>query len=53
MECLNLIVGNTFPEQAIHRALDDVELVLDREVYEVGIDQDPVWGAQRRIVPKE
>jgi hypothetical protein len=42
-----------FPQQAVHGVLQNVQLVLDREVYEIGVDQDPVGRAQGRVVFEE
>ena len=46
-------VGNALCQKAIHHALYNVQLVLNREVYKVGIDEDAEWRTQRRIVFEE
>ena len=39
--------------QAVHQRAVDVELVLDREVDEVGVDEHAVRRAERRVVREE
>jgi hypothetical protein len=46
-------VGNALAKQAVHTRLEDVQLVLDGEVDEVGIDEDAVGRTQGVIVSEE
>jgi hypothetical protein len=34
---------DTLAEKTIHRRLEDIEFILDREVNKVGIKQYPIW----------
>ncbi len=43
----------TFCIQAIHHRLNDVQLGLDGEVDEIGVDQNVVWWAELSIVLEE
>lgn len=42
-----------FGVQAVHHRLDQLELLLDAEVDEVGVDEDGVGGAERFVVLEE
>jgi hypothetical protein len=37
-------------EQTVHAGLENVQLVLDAEVDEVGVDQDLIRGAEGHVV---
>lgn len=45
--------GDRFGVETVHHALDQLDFVLDREVDEVGIHQDPVWRSKSRVVVEE
>ena len=40
-------------QEAVHNILEDVKFVLDREIYEVGVQQYAVWWSQCGIVHEE
>lgn len=46
-------IRNALCEQTIHEILHDVQLVLNREVDKVRIDQNSEWRTERGIVLKE
>ena len=46
-------VGNALCQKTIHHALYNVQLVLNGEVYKVGIDEDAEWRTQGRVVFEE
>lgn len=45
--------GDALGEEAVHHRLVDLELVLDREVDEVGVDEDVVGRAELCVVLEE
>lgn len=47
------IEWGTLGIEAVHHGLDHVELVLNREVDKVGVDDDLVRRTQRLVVPEE
>ena len=44
---------HTFSIEAIHHGLNYVQLILNGEVYKVGVDQDVVWGTKLAVVAEE
>ncbi len=46
-------VWDALAQQAVHGGLEDVELVLDRKVDEVGVEQDSVGWTERSVVGEE
>lgn len=46
-------VGDALGVEAVHHALDHVHLVLDREVDEVGVDEDVIGRTQLGVVGEE
>ena len=46
-------VRDALAQQAVHGGLEDVQLVLDRKVDEVGIQQNPVRWPERCVVSEE
>ena len=45
--------GGALGVQTVHHTLDEVDLVSDGEVDEVGIDEDPVGWSELRVVLEE
>jgi hypothetical protein len=46
-------VGDALAEEAVHAGLEDVQLVLDGEVDEVGVDEDAVGRTEGVVVREE
>ena len=46
-------VGDALGIEGVHHVLDDVHLVLDREVDEVGVDEYVKRGSQLSVVLEE
>ena len=43
-------VGDALGKQTVHQRLHDIQLVLQREIDEVCIEQDAEWGSQSGII---
>lgn len=46
-------IGDALAQETVHAGLEDVQLVLDRKVDEVCIDQDAVWWTKSVVMCKE
>jgi hypothetical protein len=46
-------VGNALSEEAVHAGFEDIQFVLDREVDEIGINDDAIGWSQSIIMREE
>ena len=52
-EASSRVILLTFGEEAVHHAADELELVLEGKVDEVGINEDTVWRYKGVVVLQE